>query len=68
MTDDAAVLDLDPARQPVGEPERARGVQRAEVVDAVRRRVVVRAEAEVEGQAWQAADRLRRDPGEHGHR
>ena len=41
--DDAAVLDLDPGRQPVGEAEPAGGPPRLEVVDGVGRRFVVAA-------------------------
>jgi hypothetical protein len=34
MTDDATVIDFDPTFEPVGEPERARGAEAVEVVNA----------------------------------
>jgi len=56
--------DLDPAAQEVGEPEFVTRPQRLEVVDLIRRRIVVVGESTVEGHPGTAGHSFGRDPGQ----
>jgi hypothetical protein len=62
VVDDAVVLDLDPGRELVGEPEPVGGPQGLEVVDGVGRWVVIVGDPGLERQLGQAADGLGGDP------
>jgi hypothetical protein len=63
VVDDAAVLDLDPGPQLVGEPEAVGGLERGQVVERLRGRWVVVGDAETERQLGPGAfHRPERDP------
>ncbi len=55
MAGDLAVDDIDPRRQPVGETEAIRRLQRLERLDVIRGRIVVVGEAHLE---WDLGDSL----------
>ena len=57
-----AVLDLDPRAQLVRLAEGVRLVQLVEILDPVRRRIVVVGDPELERELRHALDRLGRDP------
>src|SRR5208282_1335878 len=64
--DGSRAVHLNPGPQHVREPELVGGAQRLDVVDPVRRRVVVVREPGVEGHAGSPGDGFRRNPGKGG--
>jgi hypothetical protein len=68
VVDDLAALDLDPGIQLVGLPEGVRLVEPVEVLDLLRRRLVVAGDPERERKLRHALDRFGRDPRHGGDR
>src|SRR5919108_1318249 len=68
VADDPAVLYVDPRSELVREPEAIGGAERLQIVEDVRRWLVMVSHPQGEGHLQHALDRLRRDPGNRGDR